>query len=156
MNSFRSDDTVEVGANLYEVDTDAETSFEASTSSLAPISNSSAPPSLEPAGKKESIEAKSYSAESAHRSPLIKFLGKEGWEAARRGSSPTPALSVTPTISISLQSPHAVTKISHNAIIHPMYGRPRFTAAEMEALLTGGATTAPTVLLHSSGATFKQ
>jgi hypothetical protein len=38
---------------------------------------------------------------------------------------------------------------------NPMYGRPQFTEAEIEALLTGGATMAPKVLSHSTGAKFK-
>jgi hypothetical protein len=35
-----------------------------------------------------------------------------------------------------------------------MYGRPKFTDAEMEALITGGANMAPEVVVHSSGAKF--
>lgn len=36
----------------------------------------------------------------------------------------------------------------------PMYGRPKFTEEEMEALMMGGATIAPQVVSVSSGASF--
>lgn len=34
------------------------------------------------------------------------------------------------------------------------YGRPKFSEAEMEALMTGGANIAPVVKSHSHGAVF--
>jgi hypothetical protein len=150
---------VEVGAKLYELDTDAAATVEASSESDSTKGSTPAPPA-QVAVKTEAIKAESDApVESAHRSPLIKFLGKEGWEAVRKshGSPTTPASPVTASSSSPTKqaSPHAVHTIFDNTIIHPMYGRPRFTEAEMEALLTGGATLAPQVLAHSSGAKFK-
>lgn len=91
---------------------------------------------------------------SEHRSPSIKFLGKEGWEALRKGlDTKKQALNNNPTPPL---KKHAVKRIVDDRDVKdPMYGRPKFTEAEMEALLTGGATLAPHVLFLSTGAKFK-
>ena len=52
------------------------------------------------------------------------------------------------------KSPLAVTTIQDDTVFHPMYGRPSFTEVEMEALILGGASIAPTVVAHSKGAKF--
>jgi hypothetical protein len=97
---------------------------------------------------------------SNHRSASIKFLGKNGWEALRNGhdksiNAPS-AQKEASIITSSKPKQHAATTIMDNTILkNPMYGRPQFTEAEIEALLTGGATMAPKVLSHSTGAKFK-
>jgi hypothetical protein len=153
---FCSDETVEVGANLYELDTNGTATFEKLSndggSAIEPplsveMPVTASPPSSAAASTSINGEA------TTHRLPSIKFLGKQGWEAARKGHAEVTA---APSASSSVaKKPNAVTTIFDNTILHPMYGRPRFSEAEMEALLTGGATVAPTVVLHSSGAKFK-
>jgi hypothetical protein len=152
--AFCSDETVEVGANLYELDMDGTATFEKpsndSGSAIEPPLSMEMPVTASPS----SAASTSINGEATtHRFPSIKFLGKQGWEAARKGHAEVIAApSSSPPAS---KKPNAVTTIFDNTILHPMYGRPRFSEAEMEALIMGGATVAPTVVLHSSGAKFK-
>lgn len=136
-----SDETVEVGAPLYEIDTEATASVEASSKA-----SDAAPPSSpkedeahkvtdEPvAAGAAAVAAKTTSSSPApqHRTPLIQFLGKEGWAARLRVGS----------------------EVVELPPIHPMYGRPAFTDEEMEAIMLGGAEQAPKIVKLSSGATF--
>ena len=144
----KSDETVEVGANLYKIDTDAEASV-VSAGTTASSSSSSKSTTKESAAataekvseapkttantKAESSAAKSSSSGGGghHRTPSIHFLGKEGWARRRSGVQ-------TPTI----------------VYVPPSYGRPVFTEEEMEALVTGGASLAPDVKKYSSGSMF--
>lgn len=146
-----SDDTVEVGGDLYEIDTEAEATVEASTDNTS--ATAEATTAAKPAEQITVQSASLVTEASPHaaRTPSIKFLGKDGWEALLKGETKT----TTSTTSSTRQSPNAVTTIVDNTSIHPMYGRPRFTEEEMEALILGGANFAPTVLAHSSGAKFK-
>jgi len=126
------DDNVEVGADLYKIDTEAEasvTAAEASESAPTPEPAESSTTPLAPAEEVKQVAATTSS--PSHRTPSIKFLGKEGWAKLRAG----------------VQTPSLV-------YIPPMYGRPIFTEEEMDALETGGASLAPKVTAHSSGAMF--
>jgi hypothetical protein len=87
-----------------------------------------ATPVPEPVVKAAPVETKEG---PKSRVPSIKFLGKDGWAQAL---SPTAAVVYAP--------------------MPPNYGRPKFSEAEMEALITGGANIAPQVKKHSSGAMF--
>lgn len=127
---------MEVGANLYKIDTDAEASVGAGAEST------SAPESAAPAKGEEAPKAAAKAESSApaasaapkssgHRTPSIHFLGKEGW-ATRLSGVQTPSIVYIP----------------------PNYGRPAFTEEEMEALVTGGASLAPDIKSYSSGAMF--
>lgn len=132
-NTIVSDDTVEVGAKLYEIDTDA----------TAAVSTKDAPKSE---AKKASVESEPKAGPSKKatpppnasktpaRTPSIHFLGKEGWASRLSGQK--------------LNQPQVV-------YIPPMYGRPKFTQEEMDALITGGADLAPSVLDYSRGAKFQ-
>ena len=136
------DETVEVGAPLYEIDTDATASAtgasgggsdsdSSSTESAETSPKSETPP---PAAKEQQPTKSTTTAPAAkkeHRTPSIQFLGKEGW-AARL--TPEPVVELPP--------------------IHPMFGRPAFSEEEMEAIMLGGAEQAPKVVAHSSGAKF--
>jgi pyruvate/2-oxoglutarate dehydrogenase complex dihydrolipoamide acyltransferase (E2) component len=125
-----SDDTVEVGANLYELDTEAEASMAAPTETAAsPSEAAPAPAKEEPAPV---VAAASPKPQSQHRTPSIAFLGKEGWSRALSGKSEAPVVYAIP----------------------PNYGRPKFSEEEMEALMMGGANLAPEVKQHSAGAVF--
>jgi len=156
-STMKSDDTVEVGAKLYELDTEATPSVEAgSTSSSAAAAEPTSPPPEKaasgPAPVKiaDSAPAASTTASSQqNRSPSIKFLGKDGWQAVLSGKSPESAAASPP------KGPLDVTVIRDDTIIHPMYGRPKFSEEEMEALIMGGASIAPLVTALSKGAKFQ-
>ena len=133
LNSDNSDETVEVGAPLYEIDTDATASVTSDSSGSSETSKSAESPKEEARPAKEQPTPASTTADAAkqHRTPSIHFLGKDGW-AARL--TPQPVVELPP--------------------IHPMYGRPAFSEEEMEAFMLGGAEQAPKVAMHSSGAKF--
>lgn len=127
-----SDDTVEVGSDLYQLDTEAE----ATTAAAAPKAEGGSPQesattevSETPASPAPKPATTSNTATQATRVPSIKFLGKEGWMRALAG---VPELPPVPS----------------------NFGRPAFTEDEMEALMTGGANLVPEVKDFSSGAVF--
>ena len=125
---------MEVGADLYKIDTDAEASASAASDSAetpeaaAESSPAEKTTTTQPSEEKPVAAATSSSSE---RTPSIKFLGKEGW-AQRLAGLQTPALVHIP----------------------PHYGRPLLTEEEMDALVSGGADIAPEVKKFSSGAMF--
>lgn len=114
-----SDETVDVGGDLYEIDTEAA----ASVSSSEVVETDSAPESTPEDPIPEAIAASSATqpTTTGHRTPSIKFLGKEGWAKLLSGS---PAGGVQVLVGET----------------DPMYGRPAFTEEEMEALMMGGAS----------------
>ena len=133
-----SDETVEVGAPLYEIDTDATATVtsESSTKSESSSKAAESPKEEAPQPAQEPVAAAQSSGSKSHRTPSIQFLGKEGWAARLKGdTSPTEQVVDLPPI-------------------HPMYGRPAFSEEEMEAFMLGGAEQAPKVVSHSSGAVF--
>lgn len=138
------DDTIEVGANLYEIDTEAEGTVAAPAEATAE----------ETTTETESITASTSDttvavppASSHTRSHLIHFLGKSGWAKRLAGIEESSTAQTS-----SPSSPTAVVTVQGE--IHPMYGRPLFTEKEMEALIMGGAETAPSVVSPSGGAQF--
>ena len=123
----RSDDEVEVGADLYEIDTEAEATVEAAEAAPTPaaVSTPESTPTESPAAVSSTSSADST---KATRTPSIKFLGKEGWERV---------LTVEPEF-----------------VIPASYGRLAFSEEEIEALLSGGANLAPELKEYSTGAMF--
>lgn len=120
------DDTVEVGADLYEIDTEATATVEAGAPPPVPTAAISSIP------RPLSSPSEPSSNKQDHRTPSIQFLGKDGWAqllSAGRG----PEVEYLP----------------------PSYGRPRFTEDEMEALMLGGASLSPDVVRPAFGAKFK-
>lgn len=122
------DDEVEVGADLYEIDSEAEATVQAAdpaAQSVAPVSASVPEPtpteSIKPADTTATTAA-------AARVPSIKFLGKEGWKVALTGMP--------------------------EYVIPADYGRLDFSEEEVEALLSGGASLAPEIEEYSTGAVF--
>lgn len=122
------DDNVDVGADLCEIDTDAEATVEASSSSstTTEVPKEDSPPVASTTAVSTPEPAAAATLSSSPRVPSIKFLGKEGWAAA---------LTVQPDV-----------------IIPANYGRPPFTDVEMEALVTGGANLAPELMEYSTKA----
>lgn len=128
---------------MYEIDTDAE-----ATVSASPTADDSPPPDTTTAAEEAPVAAvPEEPAKHTGRIPSIQFLGKEGWARRRSGQEVASGVAQTPT------SPTGA--ISVDAVIPPMYGRPTFTDAEMEALILGGASMAPKVISPSSGAMFE-
>jgi hypothetical protein len=149
---------------LYEIDTEAVASEEGATAAApkaeeAPTETKESA-SEQPKAVEATVEKAPASASSSHRSPSIHFLGKEGWAQALSGkeANTSSTTSTSPAVSTSSpatsSSPARQTTVLDGTMIHPMYGRPKFTEAEMEALITGGANMAPEVVIHSSGAKF--
>lgn len=137
-----SDDTVEVGANLYRIDTEAEGTV--IPQSACQDESTEAAPAAE---KDIPVVATENSSQIHSRNPSIHFLGKGGWAERLSGHKETVAID-----SIATSSPTAVVTMQGD--IHPMYGRPAFTEIEIEALIMGGAETAPSVVSPSGGARF--
>jgi hypothetical protein len=140
---FFSDDNIEVGAQLYEIDTEAEATVVASTEATETKTETTTTP--EPESTEASTSESTVVVPEHTRKPLIQFLGKSGWAKRLAGieESAAPAAPSSPTDVVTVHGE-----------IHPMYGRPRFTEKEMEALIMGGAETAPSVVTPSSGAKF--
>lgn len=99
-----------------------------------------------------------------HRHPSIKFFGKEGWAKKKSGVIETSTKLSTSSIGTAASpvtskipnpSKTGPTLVLYENSINPMFGRPKFTDEEMEALILGGASIAPQVLRHSRGAKFK-
>jgi len=139
------DDNVEVGADLYQIDTDA-------TESCGGFFEVAAP-------KDENVSVEAINAVSTSekanetRVPSITFLGKAGWAKKRTPSSQSSVADKAVGIPPSL-GPGAV--LVDAADLGPMYGRLPFTEREMEALISGGSTEAPELISASSGAVFGQ
>ena len=125
---------MEVGANLYEIDTDAEASVISSVASdTLDSSMENGPEEISEGTPQTKLpEIALVKMDQSHRTPSIKFLGKEGWDRLRSSGLGTasPAVYALP----------------------PNYGRPRFTEDEMDALLQGGANLSPE--RQSGGAVF--
>jgi hypothetical protein len=135
---------------LYEIDADAVATVEAGDSAAvpAPEATESAPAKEAPAVAAEAPVSDSSSSGN-HRVASIHFLGKDGWAQRMSGHDATPAAPPAPSGPI-----HKQSTLVDSSMIHPMYGRPKFSEAEMEALMTGGANVAPNVLKLSEGSKF--
>ena len=133
-NNVTSDDTIEVGSDLYQIDTEA-------AEFAAPVSEEVAESSTPPTSELKPILNNVTPSKTA-RIPSIHFLGSEGWKK-KRTVVDNSALSVQNTGNV------ASEYLSH---LDPMYGRPAFTEDEMEALISGGANLAPDLESFSRGA----
>lgn len=134
------EDTVEVGAKLYEIDTEGEATVVAGThasSGSAPIPESNVV-ATEEAVVEPLAAAQDPLPQHQGRIPSIHFLQKDGWAKRKKagGDHATPPVADVPPPPRT--SPLGVTSYTVDAV-HPMYGRPKFTDAEIEALMYGGA-----------------
>jgi hypothetical protein len=137
-----------VGANLYEVDTDARASVQASAESMANTSTAGAPTKVSSATAAADATAV-LTVSNSHRTPSIRFLGKDGWRMALSHNSQSNEQSGPQKVASVPKPPRPVVSIP------PMFGRPAFSAEEIEALILGGASVAPKVVSYSGGAKFK-
>jgi len=139
------DDTIEVGADLYQIDTEAEGIVVTSDSSSESPETTSAVPEPVAAPTATEVNGDAHS----ERNPSIHFLGKEGWSKRLSGA----AEEVTTSVPMQPSNPTSTISLD-GSFIGPNYGRPIFSEEEMEAILTGGANLAPEVLAQSGGAKF--
>ena len=132
-----SDDNVEVGADLYEIDTEGVATVEAAaapstTEEEAPAAPSTAEPVVAASTPAPTVSSSSSSSSSdvssEARIPSINFLGKDGWAAA---------LTVKPEV-----------------VVPANYGRLPMSEEEIEALMSGGANLAPELKAYSTNATY--
>ena len=127
---------MEVGADLYEIDTEGVATVEAAaapstTEEEAPAAPSTAEPVVAastPAPTVSSSSSSSSDSSSEARIPSINFLGKDGWAAA---------LTVKPEV-----------------VVPANYGRLPMSEEEIEALMSGGANLAPELKAYSTNATY--
>mmetsp|Transcript_22470 Transcript_22470/g.37175 ORF Transcript_22470/g.37175 Transcript_22470/m.37175 type:complete len:245 (+) Transcript_22470:61-795(+) len=144
------DETVEVGADLYEIDTEAAATVTASTESAPAAAPAAAPAEEVKVASKEAapVAAPKTSvppSSDVGRKSLIHFLGKDGWK--RRLSGADEPISLIP------DTPTGVVVLD-GSMLTSSYGRPGFSEEEMEALMSGGANMAPSVVATSGGAMF--
>jgi pyruvate/2-oxoglutarate dehydrogenase complex dihydrolipoamide acyltransferase (E2) component len=151
------DDTVEVGAKLYEIDSEgvASTGMTATASPTAPATTSKPAEDVNETTTATKSDGTTSSSSSSHRTPSIQFLGKSGWQAIKTPGqqSTKKAPQHAAVVQVAAKKPLAITVI-YDETIDCNYGRPKFSAAEIEAVMTGGATLAPNVVSISSGASF--
>jgi len=142
------DETVEVGSDLYKIDTDAT----ATISDAGSNTPTNSPPSATPNEIIEPVTMPATSTESENnqsiRIPSIHFLGSNGWKMRRESVEKPSTLLSSIDNSVQLSSTYIQDW-------DPMYGRPAFTEEEMEALIMGGANIAPKLESFSHGAVFR-
>jgi pyruvate/2-oxoglutarate dehydrogenase complex dihydrolipoamide acyltransferase (E2) component len=143
------DETVEVGSKLYEIDTDAEATASAPSGESAKQEDK---PAAESAPAETPVAAASEDASAQHRTPSILFLGKQGWKNRLAGIEETTAVSTPPVVQ-KPASPSAAVTLDGSGLT-PNYGRLPMTEKEMEALILGGAETAPSLVSPSGPAMF--
>lgn len=140
---------------MYEIDTEATATVtessddekEAPAAEAAPAEDTKAASKEAPAAEpKTSAPSSSSSDGDEGRKSSIHFLGKEGW-ARRLSGKPDEPLSLIP------DTPNGVVVLD-GSMLTSSYGRPAFSEAEMEALMSGGASVAPKVIASSTGAKF--
>eukprot|EP00565_Helicotheca_tamesis_P000728 CAMPEP_0185732364 /NCGR_PEP_ID=MMETSP1171-20130828/15870_1 /TAXON_ID=374046 /ORGANISM="Helicotheca tamensis, Strain CCMP826" /LENGTH=234 /DNA_ID=CAMNT_0028401823 /DNA_START=217 /DNA_END=921 /DNA_ORIENTATION=- len=149
------DDTVEVGADLYKIDTEGKATV-AGSYEISPTEEETSAPKPVATDVEEEAEG-SYavspsppSPEQSSRVPSIHFLGKEGW-AARKSGKPA---DVPPAFTAAKKVAGGSDIVYDGSGLPSTYGRPAFSEDEMEALITGGANLAPKVVKLSGGAEF--
>ena len=156
-----SNETVEVGAQLYEIDTDAQATVviaDATTTVAVPVDTNSQAnnQAIESVHIGDNTDNASSSHHTSNRSPSIRFLGKDGWTQRLSGGGTEPEHAAPPVVKPAVivpSKPNAVTVLD-GSMLTSRYGRPNFSEEEMEALILGGANVAPTVVVPSSGAVF--
>lgn len=131
------DDEIEVGADLYAIDTDADVTFTIGAEDLDAtavhvddgLDEEKAVAANEQIGSEIQVKKS--------RIPSIQFLGKEGWKQklSAQGDSREIAASDLSTLNgaITLQ----------DGVLPTSYGRAAFSEREMQDLLLGGAEEAP-------------
>jgi hypothetical protein len=147
-----SDETVEVGSDLYQIEkTDSKAIIASDVTQRADSSTPEKPSlSLTPELPPEStVNSSIY-----HRTPSIRFLGKAGWAERLHDTSKLIIDVAAPSNQVSQQYTY-IQLVPDDISWNPIYGRPPITQKEIEALEMGGATDAPKLIKPSIGATFE-
>jgi len=128
------DGNIEVGADLYEIDTEG-TAMNVSQpdktidTSVSDDLGANPLPSMPSSSTEETL--------GHARIPSIKFLNKDGWSRRKNGlEQPSEVVDTTPV------DPKATVTLDSTGI-GPMYGRLPFSEREIDALILGGASEAP-------------
>jgi hypothetical protein len=137
-----SDDTVSVGSDLYQIDTDSVKITDAGASDPKPAAMSATTTIPELRGS------------ISHRTPLIRFLGKAGWAEQKSFVKVNKELEIAANQDV-YQHFAPVQLEPYDVTWNPMYGRPPISENEIESLVMGGASEAPKLLRPSSGAIFE-
>jgi len=150
------DDTVEVGAPLYKIDTEATEAPGGFFEVAAAGDDGEVEEGAESAGGDGVAAAKDGSSSSSRsgghvRVPSIHFLGKVGWSKKLSAPVRDAAADIAAGVPPAVGGP-APTSVS--ADLGPMYGRPAISDKEMEALILGGAEEAPKMKTPSGPALF--
>ncbi len=133
-NLKKSDDTVEVGADLYKIDTEGTATI---TSDKSDVKANETPAQSEQ--HSPSVVSTDVENSTTHtRKPSIQFLGKLGWKEKLSVVAES-----SPQVVAQPMKPHGAITLDGGKL-SPMYGRLSFSDREMEALIMGGATEAPT------------
>jgi len=162
------DDNVEVGSDLYEIDTEAAavsaspTTTTTTSSSLQtdqPVAGSAANDDDDDVSVSEISASESEKAAATEtttsgvRIPSIQFLGKDGWLKRRSGTDDDIETTTEMKPPPVARPQDAITL--DDFVIGAMYGRKSFTEREIEALMLGGASETPSVKSGSTGAVFR-
>lgn len=133
------DDTIEVGAPLYEIDTEAAPSIDW-TGCASTVGMNEEEPNKE--GLVSTVVASEESkVSSSGRKPSIQFLGKEGWKKKLSAEGMiTPKLPSKPEPPM---KPFGAVVLNGSNIQTSSYGRKIISQKEMDAFILGGANTAP-------------
>lgn len=154
MPPYYSDETVEVGAKLYEIDTEAQAAANVAVSEAHAASAEATPVAAASTetSTQHAVPATATTTDPQHhtRSPSISFLGRDGWAARLSGAEHTVPVPTQPVVPAKA---HDVIVLD-GSMLSSRYGRPDFSDEEMEALMLGGANVAPSVVVPSSGAVF--
>jgi hypothetical protein len=140
------DDTVEVGKDLYIIDSEGT----ASTTTVAPAAPVQAAAAPAPVAAAAAPQTDNH---SHGRKPSIHFKGKAGWYETLHPSS-TSSQSSTPSSSPSSSALNNVS-LALPPNYNPMFGRPVISDEEIEALMSGGADISPQMIKMSGGSEFK-
>lgn len=128
------DDEVEIGADLYQIDTEGVATEAGTPDTPEPVIEET-----ETTTQSEAPVVATTEGEATGRKPSIQFLGKLGWKeklSVVAESSPQNTAASEP------MKPNA-SIILEGGQLPPTYGRLPFSEREMEALIMGGASEAP-------------
>jgi pyruvate/2-oxoglutarate dehydrogenase complex dihydrolipoamide acyltransferase (E2) component len=136
------DDNVEVGAKLLKIDTQAAASAPSSASASSPPAPPT-PGNPPPPSDEANPAPPPTDAPPAHRTPLIKFLGKRSLmrkqdSSAQAAAPPPPARS--PSLPARHEDSRSTPGVKTFIELPPRFGHPPVTEEEMEAVESGGAT----------------
>jgi len=130
------EDEVEVGSDLYMIDTEGVATATADTTT-ASSDAAAAADTTETVDADNVAAAKPTKSGTGTRVPSIQFLGKVGWthrlSVAGEATTPIPTIPMKPNGSVVLDG----------GPLPPMYGRLPFSEREMDDVLVGGASEAP-------------